>query len=292
MNFTQFAQAHGLIIRDVVYGKWVRVPTVDHPKKRNGAYKAMGDVGFVQNHATMQEVAVWRPERFDEIRIPAKSAAEIEASKRAERERQIRAIKSMRAYWDGLKPLREWHPYLDRKQLSFLGCHDLRVDGDTMVIPLYRGPALMSLQTITMEGEKRYRAGCPIKGNSYILQRRGSVLTALVEGFATGLAIYQSMPMASVVVCFDAGNMVAVSKELKVRGLCVVCADNDWRSAEKFSRNTGIEKGQEAADAIGCGMAFPKGIEGSDWADALIEWGDAGPGKIRHEVMKGARPVF
>ena len=38
MNFEQFAEMHGLIIRRLMLDKWVRVPTLDHPKKMNGAY--------------------------------------------------------------------------------------------------------------------------------------------------------------------------------------------------------------------------------------------------------------
>lgn len=45
MTFEQFAESFGLIMRGVQPGKWVAVPTVDHPHKRNGRYKYMGDRG-------------------------------------------------------------------------------------------------------------------------------------------------------------------------------------------------------------------------------------------------------
>jgi hypothetical protein len=60
MTFLDFAAEHGLLIDNLVEGRWARVKTTDHPKKRNGAYKFLGDVGFVQNHATMEKVAVWQ----------------------------------------------------------------------------------------------------------------------------------------------------------------------------------------------------------------------------------------
>ena len=41
------------------------VPTDDHPRKRNGRYRWLGDVGWVQNWATMQEPAMWRSEERD-----------------------------------------------------------------------------------------------------------------------------------------------------------------------------------------------------------------------------------
>ena len=90
--------------------------------------------------------------------------------------------------------------------------------------------------------------------------------------------------MARVIVCFDAGNLVKVASQFKARGLTVVCADNDGKSAT----NTGIDKGRQAAEAIGCGVAYPEGIDGTDWADALLE---RGPARVRLGVMRGAQMV-
>jgi putative DNA primase/helicase len=95
-----------------------------------------------------------------------------------------------------------------------------------------------------------------------------------------------------VVVCFDAGNMVQVATEMKLRGMTVVCADNDWEAAGRTGINTGIEKGRSAAAVLGCGVAYPEGIEGSDWADALAEWGERGPSKLRMEIMRRVRPAM
>jgi hypothetical protein len=53
--------------------------------------------------------------------------------------------------------------------------------------------------------------------------------------------------------------------------------------------NTGVEKGRQAAEAIGCGMAYPDGIKGTDFADALAEWGHAA--RVRIAVLKGAKFV-
>jgi phage/plasmid primase-like uncharacterized protein len=291
MSFHQFAEAHGLIITTMMEGRWIRTRTADKPKHRNGAYKYLGDVGFVQNHATMTEVATWRSDKPPTEAQRRFSDAQARALREREAKKRITAIRQMREYWDRLPAFRGEHPYLVRKGLSMMGCKDLRIDGDLLAIPLCSGPSLMSLQTIDPDGAKRYRYGCPIKGNSLLLARPRSVVTCLVEGFATGLAIYQSLPQASVIVCFDAGNMVNVAEKLKVRGMVVVCADNDWQTQNKIGVNTGLEKGRSAAAAIGCGMAYPEGIFGSDWADALAEWKEAGPGRLRVEIMRHAKPV-
>ena len=93
----------------------------------------------------------------------------------------------------------------------------------------------------------------------------------LAEGFATALAIYQSLPQASVIMCFDAANMLHVAAELQLRGLTAVCADNDVETARRTGMNPGVEQGRSAAKSLRCGVADPEGIEGSDWADALRE---------------------
>ncbi len=291
-DFILFAQAHGLIIGSLVEGRWARTKTEDKPTHRNGAYKFLGDVGFVQNHATMQEVAIWRPGGNATPIDLARQRAEIEAARRREAQKQIAAMRRMRSHWASLPPLLGEHPYLVRKQLTMLGCKGLRLDGNSLTIPVCREADLISLQTITPDGEKKYRYGCPIRGGSYVLRRPGAAVTCLAEGFATGLAIYQALPQASVIVCFDAGNMVAVARRIKVRGMAVVCADNDWKSAGRTGVNTGVEKGKAAAEAIGCGFVYPEGIFGSDWADALAEWKEDGPGRLRVEIMRGAKPVF
>ena len=62
MTFEDFAKLHGLLIGRLIEARWVRVPTEDKPRSRNGAYKYMGTAGLVQNWATMTEPAVWRTE--------------------------------------------------------------------------------------------------------------------------------------------------------------------------------------------------------------------------------------
>ena len=51
MTFEDFARLHGLMLDHVIEGRWVRVPTEDHPRKKNGAYIFDGRSGLIQNHA-------------------------------------------------------------------------------------------------------------------------------------------------------------------------------------------------------------------------------------------------
>jgi putative DNA primase/helicase len=235
-DFVSFARAHGVMIDSPPpIGVWRRYKTVDKPRHRNGAVKYLGDVGFVQNHATQDEVAVWHAngERSEAV------MRELRSVRDAEMRRQRQAIEAMRTYFNGLLYLRGNHPYIERKGLNMAGCGKLKVDGDLLVVPMYRrpGPHLTSVQTITPDGQKKYRYGCPSRGCFLELVHRESVVTCLVEGFATGLAIFQNMPTAKVIVCFDAGNMVQVAREIRVSGLAVVAADNDHATEARTGTN-------------------------------------------------------
>ena len=298
MDFIEFCRDCGIVIDTLPpYGVWSRYPTVDHPRKRNGAVKWMESHGLVQNHAVMSEPRRWvrnerteRPLSQDEVRR-ARERAQIQ--KRKEQNERAAAIGQMRECWKRLPALRDNHPYLNRKGLSMQGCGQLRIDRDLLVIPLYRKGELVSLQTIDPEGNKKFRHNCPVKGATYCIQRRNSVVTCFCEGFATGLAIYQSIPGASVEVCFNAANLVEVARQRKVSGMTVVCADNDWQTAKKAPFvNPGIERGTEAAKLMKCGLAYPEGIEGSDWDDARREWGEKGSMKVKMEIMRKARMVI
>lgn len=295
MDFRQAMSAAGLVPRDIVPdSRWYRCPTADHPKKKNGCYmlRSCGTRGFFKNYAIDDSWNEWADDRPMTFAQRRQADAELAAARKREVDRRAVAVREMRSYWDTLRPLRGYHAYLEGKNLSMLGCSGLRVDADLLVIPAMRDGHLVSLQTITPEGEKKYRYGCSIKGASYVLARKGAVVTCLAEGFATGLAVYQSLPQSSVVVCFDAGNLVQVAADMKMQGMGVVCADNDWETAQRIGVNTGVQKGRSAAEALHCGVAYPEGIKGSDWADALIEWGERGVQKLRMEIMRHARPVF
>ena len=93
MEFISFCRAHGILI-DIPppIGVWRRYPTDDHPKKRNGAVKYMGDHAFLQNHATDTEVSLWQPEtpiKIDRKKI-ANDLAVVEAKRRADQADAVR----------------------------------------------------------------------------------------------------------------------------------------------------------------------------------------------------------
>ncbi|MFM2465165.1 toprim domain-containing protein [Paraburkholderia sp. RL17-368-BIF-A] len=294
MRFRDALQAHGLIPRDIIDdGKWHRCATADKPRRKNGAYKLWvgGRRGYFMNFAEHVEAIEWRDDTPMAPRDQRAIDDRIRALRQREARERARAIRAAREHWDTLPILTDWHAYIERKGLSIQGCKGLRLQGDDLAIPMYCGGALVNIQTISMEGEKFYRKGCPVKGATFVMARARAVVTAFVEGFATGLAVFQSVPNSTVVVCFDAGNLLAVAEDAKPRGMVVVCADNDWETQRDRGFNKGVENGTKAAEIMRCGVAYPQGIRGTDWADARQEWGDAGPARVRMQIMKGAKLV-
>jgi putative DNA primase/helicase len=269
MDFSNFCRAAGLIPRDVEPdGRWHRCPTESHPSSRNGAHKLSreGDIGFVQDWAIHPEPLIWKPDASIQAAPIDRAAIE---RRRAEERRQIaEAIRSARDYFDACQPLREGHPYLVRKQLDMMGCFGLRTDdAGWLVAPMQLNGGLVSLQRISPDGGKLFWSGAPTRGASYTIERRSASLTVLCEGLATGLAIFAAVPIARVVVAFNAGNLPRVAEALPRRGMVVVAADNDLATEAKMGVNPGVKAAQEAAAVLGCGIAVPTGIAGTDWLD-------------------------
>lgn len=266
-DFTNFLQAHGLIPRDVVAdGKWYRCPTENHPKKRNGSYKLADDgrAGWCQDHAVHASPIMWRAER--EYVTPKIDHAAIARRQSEERRALMRATEAAREFFDACEPLHNGHPYFAAHGLDMTGCYGLKVDGEGwLVVPARRDGELVSVQRISPTGDKRFWRGASVKGASYTIDRRDAEITVICEGLATGLAVYAATPMSRVIVAFDAGNLSQVPPPR--RGLAVVAADNDATTADRLGTNPGIEAALQAANAIGCGVAIPQNIVGTDWCD-------------------------
>ncbi len=269
MTFDNFCVSIGLLPRAIdPDGRWHRCPTESHPHSRNGAYKLAldGGIGFAMNWSVHPEPLTWRPD--SDVNLQPVDRSAIERRKAEERRRIAAAVKSAKDYFDACRPLRDGHPYLAGKHLDMAGCFGLRVDeAGWLVVPMIINGAFASVQRISPEGEKLFWLGASTRAASYTIQRRDSSLTVICEGLATGLAIYAATPTARVVVAFNAGNLPRVADALPRRGMAVVAADNDIGTEAKTGINLGVKAAQEAAGILGCGIAVPAGITGTDWLD-------------------------
>lgn len=219
MNFIQFAEAHGLIITHLIYDKWVRVPTVDHPHKKNGSYIFDGRSGAVRNFAMHDKPVSWmskEPHKHDPFAQ--------ERKKKAEKERLDKQEKaSKKAGWIMNQVKESTHPYLAKKGFPTQKGY---VWNGLLVLPMREGDKLMGCQLIDKDGTKKFLSGQKTKGVSLKIDNKGRNI--LCEGFATALSIRRAMKYLkmryTLHICFSASNMVEIAKQ--VRDPFVV-SDND-----------------------------------------------------------------
>ena len=210
MSFLAFAKSHGLIVENIVDGRWIRCPTEDHPRKRNGSYKYMGDHGFVQNFATMQDVAIWKSgaplnrtdaERFN--RAASDTSNDIA---------RLRTDAAKKAGWILKNTVMEQHAYLDSKGFPEAKGLVWRTQDDVnlLVIPMRVGDAIVGCQLIDVDGNKRFLKGQQTAGASFIIDNKG--IDVWCEGFATAMSVRATMAAMKeryrIHVCFSASNMV------------------------------------------------------------------------------------
>jgi putative DNA primase/helicase len=239
MDFIQFARSHGIIIdAHPPMGVWKRFPTEDHPRSRNGAVKYMGDVGFVQNHATSTVVSIWKPDSPVTAEDKKISVAAIRQADDQRRKQQQVAIQRAIGMLNGSGF--STHPYLARKGFADEQGNVLWVEGKpVLLIPMRVAGSLVGLQQIDADGGKKFLYGQRTSGATFTFDNKG--VNIVCEGYATALSVRAAMKQMkhryTLHVCFSAGNMVKVASGLESG---IVIADNDASST-----------GQEAAQKIG-----------------------------------------
>ena len=236
IGFVDFCRAHGILMQEVPpVGRWIRVPTDDKPYKRNGAVKFMGDHGFCQNWATQTEPSVWK---LDTKKAPQIDFAEIRrVQAKADAERRQRAERAaQKAEWILSQCELAAHPYFEAKGFAE---HQVNVWDDKAVIPIRRAGQLVGCQLIDADGTKKFLTGQASGGAEFVMDARG--VPVVCEGYATGLSVQRVLASlkvrATIHVCFSAGNMARIAKELP-RGLTI--ADNDASgTGERVAREIG-----------------------------------------------------
>lgn len=234
MDFVQFARAHGVMLDGLPpEGRWVRVRTEDKPRSRNGAVKWLGDVGFVQNWATMEEPAVWRGTTSDEIRQRTR-----QVNRDAMKEAEEQARKAAQKAADILADCEiATHPYFAAKGFPELLVNVWK-DG-LAVVPMRHGRHLVGCQLISEDGDKKFLYGQRSGGAEFVIGQSGRHI--LCEGYATALSaqvVLRNLKAAYVLhVTFSAGNMKRIAQGLPGG---IVLADNDASgTGERVAREIG-----------------------------------------------------
>lgn len=218
MTFEEFARDHGLMIKDLILDRWVRVGTDDHPRKQNGAYIFDGHKGAIINFAVHDRHILYKSS--EPFAPDPNAAAKREAAKQEHQLRQRKAAD--KAAFILNNSVKSEHPYLNRKGFVDKGL----VWNDMLVLPMRILDNLVGCQLISQDGTKRFLSGQRTKGASLVIDNKGRNI--LCEGFATGMSVRRAMKHLreryTIHVCFSAGNMVEVARSLSNP---LVIADND-----------------------------------------------------------------
>jgi protein traN len=205
----------------------------------------------------------YRPERPYVPPTPEQMAAR-EAEQRARDEaaarelaetRRLAARKAYGIWKNADKTVDLNHAYLQRKGIAeaelVRGIRQNEYQGQRqLVIPLYQGGELVSVQTINEAGGKHFLKGGEKSGSYAVLgnlEREAHKGIVLAEGFATAASIRKATG-APVVIAFDSGNMIRIAENMATRlpetQRVILAADND-------PSGTGLAAASQAAVILG-----------------------------------------
>lgn len=166
------------------------------------------------------------------------------------------------------------HPYLKLKNLSEYHGTLVHPEDNALMVPM-RGAngKLYGIQRIYSNGTKLFLSGQRKDETFHAIPDSvdpcKETVLVLCEGFATGASIHECTKR-TVIVCFDAGNLVKVAKALSIENpeATFVIAGDDDRLNEI---NTGAEAAEKARIISGgtvCLPSFPFGeVEATDFND-------------------------
>jgi putative DNA primase/helicase len=226
---------------------------------RNGQQAIIGAAGTWK--AQGEHIAI---STIDQNALDEASRQEFREQLQRQREQHDREMKQRqeegRAKADKLWSLArtEGHSdYLQRKKVAALGVRFLKF---SLVVPIHdHSGALINLQFITPDGEKRFVTGARKKGGFHLI---GEVKRKLLiaEGYATAASLHMALK-APVAVAFDSGNLLPVAIALREkfpRADIIIAGDDDTETRINDELvNVGRIKATEAAAAVGGIAVFP-----------------------------------
>ena len=194
------------------------------------------------------------PEQMAAREAEQRARDEAAASELADTRRQ--AAKKAYGIWKNAdKTVDLNHAYLQRKGIAetelVRGIRQNEYQGQRqLVIPLYQGGELVSVQTINEAGGKHFLKGGEKSGSYAVLgnlEREAHKGIVLAEGFATAASIRKATG-APVVIAFDSGNMIRIAENMATRlpetQRVILAADND-------PSGTGLAAASQAAVILG-----------------------------------------
>jgi len=275
-RFERFLENHGLERKDPVEINPVkpqRAYTVINNKRALSGYYAFYDnygtpVGFASDYRTGQ-THNFKMSGVKRGKVDTEALARFKEEARLDQEQKwLKVSEKAKMIWDVALPC-DSHPYLLSKGVA---SHSLREHKGKLIIPIMDETGkLWSLQMIDTNGGKRFLSGGKTGGCFFIVGTKllkEAAKVGIGEGYATCMTIYEQkqIPM---IVCFNAGNMLSVSKKLSEalpNKEFIIYADND-------ENDVGKDKAIAAAQITNAEVVMPE-EEGMDFNDQMAISGE------------------
>lgn len=219
-DFLLFAAAHGLIIDHIEHGRWVRVPTKDHPRKRNGTYFHGGEYAHIQNWAEMERVVTWMQDKprtpFEQADFKKKIAADLERHQQERARKQHRA--AGKAKWILEQCELDRHAYLEKKGFADMRGNVWKRDGEDplLVIPMRYNGEVCGCQLIGSTGIKKFLYCQRTNDATFTIGQTGRAF--IIEGYASAISLAAILAAAKVTAtiftAFSVGNASRLAKRL------------------------------------------------------------------------------
>jgi putative DNA primase/helicase len=153
------------------------------------------------------------------------------------------AAKEATALWNNASPAAITHPYLILKKVA---PHGIKQVDSQLIIPVFIGGEVTSVQRIYDGGTKRFLTGGRIGGGYYLIGDPGDTVV-IAEGFATAATIHETTGLAAV-AAFNAGNLMAVAQDIRAiypTAKIIFAADDDFKIQRDRGENPGIDKARQ-----------------------------------------------
>ena len=204
---------------------------------------------------------------YDDI-VVADRANQARSARDAERLKiQQSAAETAAKIWDACQPAPPEHPYLVKKNIA---PHGARVTGDgRLVLPLYAGDSLSTLQYVDTTGGKLFHAGGKAGESCWIVGDIGQTVY-VAEGFATAATIHQITGQGCF-VAYSASNIDATARvAIELAGSVTIVGDNDESGlGQKYATQAGIVLGLPVIIPPIFGDANDYALAGHDLAKLL-----------------------
>ncbi len=264
-SFLEVLHGHGLAPEEIIAdGNLHRCPTLEKPRKRNGAYIAHMDkpatlwwcnweTGEQETYCAEEKQSFSPSELFawQERQKAIKRQREAESARR-----HAEAAQQAKTEWKAAYPCSPEHPYLRKKGITPLDGIRQNSNNALLVPVLDDSGAMQSLQRIYPDGSKRFLVGGKVQCGHFVIHGQQEKPIAICEGLATGASIHQATGW-TVYVAFSANNLQAVVLSARRKfpdSIIIICADND---------ETGHKRADEAARAANAKFVVPVFTKGN-----------------------------